>query len=87
MMAVLANDVREWKALCRALLQTIDYHGLSLVRIEAVFHVHVFLGASVEREKAGVPVDARVQRAGVVEEYDRADEDDEGCTCEDDDGG
>ena len=70
MMAVLANDVREWKALCRVLLQTVDYHGLSLVRIEAVFHIHFFL-----------------QGAGVVEEYDRADEGEEGCTCEDDDGG
>jgi hypothetical protein len=79
---ILADNVREWKAL----LQTIDEHGLSLIRtgVKAVFHVH-FPGASVEGKEGGVPANASVQ--DVLNETEGAGEDDESCTCEDDDCG
>ena len=87
--SILTDDVRERKALCRALLQTVDGHGLSLGRtngVEGAFHVHS-PGASVEGEEGGVWVEAGVQEAGVLDETDRADEGDESCTCEDDGSG
>jgi len=80
---ILADNVREGKSL----LQTIDEHGLFLV--EVVLHVH-FAGASTEGKGGGVPADLSVQEASVLDETDEtewAGEDDEGCTCEDDDGG
>ena len=85
MQPILADDVREWKTL----LRTVNRHGLSLVRIEieAVFHNVHFSGASVGGEEGAVPVDARVQEAGALDKTDRADEDDESCSSEGDDGG
>ena len=80
---ILADNVRGQKAL----LQTIDDHGLSLIqtRVEAVFHVH-FPGVSTEGE-GGVPADMSVQEASVLDETEWTDEDDESCTCKHDDGG